>query len=170
MCRIGGCGVADPVVVQQALAFRAALLRQEAAQMRVMAARWRQVERNLEQSIADVLAEIERRQAAGGDVEPAHGAIYPAGAVSGITAPGAPGVCPLYGGDGSDGAGRAGGARGVGVEHSAANTALALGQPELAGQFNRVNVAAVESMAAVLEEEAPVGRCCSRRGRAVWCG
>jgi hypothetical protein len=157
MCRIGGCGVADPVVVQQALAFRAALLRQEAAQMRVMAARWRQVERNLEQSIADVLAEIERRQAAG-ETWSRHTGPYTRleryqALLRQVRQEFARFTAEM---EATVQAGRV--AHGVlGVEHSAANTALALGQPELAGQFNRVNVAAVESMAAVLEEEAPVG-------------
>lgn len=55
----------DPLIVQQMNAFRAALLREEAQQMQRMAARWLQLERSLDDSIEAVLAEIERRQAAG---------------------------------------------------------------------------------------------------------
>ena len=149
--------MADPAVVQRALAFRAALLRQEAAQQQVMAARWRQVERNLEESIRAVLAEIERRQAAG-EVFGRHTGPYTrleryqallrrvrqelarfTGQVERTVAAGMVEQGLL------------------GVEHSAALTAVTLGQPELAGQFNRINRGAVESMVAVLEEEAPVG-------------
>ena len=125
--------------------------------MRVMAARWRQVERNLEQSIVDVLAEIERRQAAG-ERWSRHTGPYTRleryqALLRQVRQEFARFTAEM---EATVQAGRV--THGVlGVEHSAANTALALGRPELAGQFNRVNVTAVESMAAVLEEEAPVG-------------
>lgn len=55
----------EPEVVRVMREHRAALLRQEQAQMREMAQRWLQVEQRLAQDINDVLAEIRRRQAAG---------------------------------------------------------------------------------------------------------
>ena len=55
----------EPEVVRVMREGRAALLREEEAQMRAMAGRWLQVERRLMVEIDGVLAEIRRRQAAG---------------------------------------------------------------------------------------------------------
>lgn len=55
----------DPLVVTQANAFRAALLRREATQLRTMTRAWLTVERALEQGITYMLAEIDVLRAGG---------------------------------------------------------------------------------------------------------
>lgn len=147
----------DPIIVQRALAFRAALLREEGAQMQAMTARWLVVERNLEESIQSVLAEIERRQAAGerwGRHTGPYARLERFQALlrqvrQELARFTADAERTIQAGMGEYAA--------LGVEQSAAQTALALGDPELAGQFHRLSAPAVENIVAVLQHDAPVG-------------
>lgn len=147
----------DPVVVQQALAFRDALLRGEAVQMRMMAEAWRQVERNLEQSIADVLAEIARREAAGESFGRGMGPYVRLDRYQSLLRQVRVELAGFSDVAESTIVNGMFDTAALGVQHSAVQTALALGNPDLALQFNRLNRAAVENIVAVLQQNAPVG-------------
>lgn len=148
----------DPVVVRQANEFRAALLRREAEQMQAMAVRWLQVERNLQQSITDVLNEIERRQQAGEQFGRYSGPYVRLERYrellhqvrSELVKFGAYTEAQVNQGIADHVA--------LGVEHSSTAIATAAGGLELVGQFNRLSVPATESMVGVLQANAPVGQ------------
>ncbi len=149
----------DSAVITQTNAFRAALLRREATQMRAMTREWLTVERALQQGIEESIRQINALRKAGKTFsrnpapyleleryqellrqtrrELARYADYAEGEIR---------------------QGIADNAR-LGVEQSNAQIETAArGYPTTLANFNRMSVPAVENMAAVLQEAAPVGR------------
>lgn len=149
----------DSLVVTQVEEFRAALLLREVAQMRAMAAEWLTVERALEDGINELIKDINLLRA-GGRVfnrapdpylqleryrtlleqtrrELAKYATYAEGEIR----------------QGIEDHAR------LGVEQSNAQIeTVAQGDPAVLSNFNRMSVPAVENMAALLADGAPVGR------------
>lgn len=149
----------DSAVITQTNAFRAALLRNEAAQMRAMARRWATVERALQDGIADTLRQIDDLRFGGRQFgrnpdpylqldryrallaqtrrELARYAEYAETEIR----------------QGIEDNARAG------VSQSTTQIEImADGDPAVLGNFNRMSVPAVENMTALLQERAPVGR------------
>lgn len=140
-------------------AYRAALLRQEATQMQAMATRWQAAERNLAQSITDVLTEIAQRQAAGEVFGRFTGPYVRLERYQALLRQ-VRIELRKYGAYTEDLV-QQGIANHValGVEHStAAIETLAGGDGGVLAQFNRLSLPASENMAAALQADAPVGQ------------
>ena len=147
---------ADPLVVTQANAFRAALLRREATQLRAMTARWLTVERSLQAGIADMLGEIDVLRAGGrvfgrnpdpylqleryrALLRQTQREIARFNTVTERTI--VQGIFDFAG---------------LGATHATTAVETAVGDALLGG-FNRLNIAAVENIVGVLQDAAPVG-------------
>jgi len=148
----------DPLVVTQARAFRAALLRREATQLRAMTRQWLTVERALEQGIADMISEIDLLRA-GGRVFGRNPDPYLQldryrallrQTQSELTRFNTTAERTIV--QGVFDFARAG------ANNAATAIATAIADdPFLLASFNRLNVAAVENLAGVLQDAAPVG-------------
>lgn len=147
----------DPIIVQDALAYRAALLRREAAQAADMTQRWRQAERRLLQDIEALLDDVARQQAAGVVFGRNSEAYFRLERYRDLLRQVRVEIDRFNGyaqGEIEEGVGWH--AR-AGVENSTAMLqGIVASDTALAAQFNRLNVGAAESIAAVLRPGAPI--------------